>query len=139
MKSDNDNSWLDPLLSQQVQHEPAEFDFARWSQEHPQEAYLLEHGFSDTHRSQRTSTYLIWRCIMESKVTKYSAAAAVAFALVLVLLNPFGGVEKDRLKIIAFFKAQLRDCQKEIRLASICLCLQMRKEEEWIIHREFPL
>ncbi|MBN2590193.1 MAG: hypothetical protein JXA96_10050 [Sedimentisphaerales bacterium] len=33
----------------------------------------------------------LWRFIMESKVTKYSAAAAVALAFVLVLSNPFGG------------------------------------------------
>jgi hypothetical protein len=31
-----------------------------------------------------------WRIIMESKVTKYSAAAVVALAATLVLLNPFG-------------------------------------------------
>ena len=32
----------------------------------------------------------VWRTIMESKVTRYSAAAVVALAAVLVLLNPFG-------------------------------------------------
>ncbi|MBN1895757.1 hypothetical protein JW906_14790 [bacterium] len=55
------------------------------------------------------------------------------------LLNPFGGAEKDRLKIISFFKIQSRGFQEKIRLASLCLCLQMRQEKEWIIHREFPL
>jgi hypothetical protein len=32
----------------------------------------------------------IWKMIMESKVTRYSAAAVVTLAAVLVLLNPFG-------------------------------------------------
>ena len=55
------------------------------------------------------------------------------------LLNPFRGARRDRSRIIAFFKARLRAYQKQIRLASICLCLQMRQDEEWIIHMEFPL
>ncbi len=100
MKSDNDNSWLDPLLSQQVQHEPAEFDFARWSQEHPQEAYLLEHGFVDTHRSQRMSTYLIWRCIMEKRVVRYSAVAVVGLAA-LILLDFFGTAKNGGVALAA--------------------------------------
>ena len=32
----------------------------------------------------------LWRFIMESKITRYSAAAAVTLAIVLVLLSPFG-------------------------------------------------
>jgi hypothetical protein len=101
MKSDIDNSWLDPLLAQQVGHEPAEFDFTRWSQEHPEEARLLEHGSADTGRSRRTSTYLIWRCIMESKVTRYSAAAVVALAGALVLLSPFGTTKNGGVALAA--------------------------------------
>ena len=88
MRRDNDNSWLDPLLSQQVHHEPAEFDFQRWSQRHPEEARLLEDGFETPGPSRKTATYPIWRCIMESRVTRYSAAAVIALAA-LVLLSIF--------------------------------------------------
>ena len=88
MRRDNDNSWLDPLLSQQVHHEPAEFDFRQWSQNHPEEARLLEHGFDIAVRSRTTTTYTIWRCIMGSRVTRYSAAAGIALAA-LVLLSIF--------------------------------------------------
>ena len=35
----------------------------------------------------------LWRFIMESKITRYSAAAAVTLAIVLVLLSPFGTSE----------------------------------------------
>jgi len=90
MRRDNDNSWLDPLLSQQVHHEPARFDFQRWSQEHAEEARLLEHGFEAPGRSRKSATYPIWRCIMESRVTRYSAAAVITLAALLVLTNPFG-------------------------------------------------
>ena len=90
MRCDKDNSWLDPLLSQQVHHEPAEFDFPRWLQEHREEARLLEHGFADAGRSRKMTIYPIWRCIMESRVTRYSAAALVTLAALLVLTNPLG-------------------------------------------------
>lgn len=36
---------------------------------------------------------IVWRFIMESKVTRYSSAAVVAMALGLVLVNPFGGTK----------------------------------------------
>jgi hypothetical protein len=101
MERDNDNSWLDPLLSQQVQHGPAEFDFARWSQEHPEEARLLAQGFAGASRSRKTSTYLIWRCFMVSKVTRYSAAAVIALAGALVLLNPFGTTQNGAVALAA--------------------------------------
>ena len=88
MRHDSDNSWLDPLLARQVHHEPAEFDLRRWSKEHPQEARLLEHGFGTSDQSRKIATYPIWRCIMESRVTRYFAAAVIALAA-FVLLSLF--------------------------------------------------
>jgi hypothetical protein len=88
MRRDNDSSWLDPLLSQQVHHEPAEFDFPGWSQKHPEEARLLEQGFGTPGRSGKTATYFTWRYIMESRIARYSAAAGIALAA-LVLLSIF--------------------------------------------------
>lgn len=90
MRRDKDNSWLDPWLSQQVHREPAEFDLQQWLQKHPEESRLLECGYETPSRSRKTATYPIWRCIMESRVTKYSAAAVIALAALLVLTNPFG-------------------------------------------------
>lgn len=90
MRRDNDNSWLDALLSRQVHHEPAEFDWRQWSQKHPDEARLLEHGFETPGRSRKTAIYPIWRCIMESRVTRYSAAAVITLAALLILTNPLG-------------------------------------------------
>jgi hypothetical protein len=40
--------------------------------------------------NQRATRIPVWRKIMESKVTRYSAAAVVALAAALVLMNPFG-------------------------------------------------
>jgi hypothetical protein len=90
MTQDHDNPWLDPLLSQQIHHEPADFHFEKWLQTHPREVRLLERGFGDAGRSKTTNTHPIWRYIMESKMTRYSAAAVVVLAAAVVLVNPPG-------------------------------------------------
>ena len=90
MKHDKNNKWLDPLLSQHVHREPAKFDFQKWAHEHPNEARLLRSGYADSSRNTKTTIQDFWRFIMESKVTRYSAAAVVAMAIAFVLLGPFG-------------------------------------------------
>jgi hypothetical protein len=90
MKHDKNNQWLDPLLSRLVHRELARFDFDKWAQKHPDEARLLRDGFRDSGPNVKTKTQNVWRFIMESKVTKYSAAAVVALAITLILLSPFG-------------------------------------------------
>ena len=90
MKHDKNNQWLDPLLLRLVHREPAKFDFDKWAQKHPDEARLLRDGFRDSGRNVKTTIQNVWRFIMESKVTRYSAAAIVALAITLILLSPFG-------------------------------------------------
>jgi len=85
------NQWLERLLAEHIYREPAAFDFQRWAEKHPEESRLLEQGFKGSRRSNETRIYHVLRCIMESKVTRYSAAAAVTLAAALVLLSPFGG------------------------------------------------
>jgi len=89
MKNEKNNKWLDPLLSQHVHRELAKFDFQKWAREHPNEARLLRSGYADSGRSAKTKPYEIWRFIMESKVTRYSAAAVIVLAVTLVLFGPF--------------------------------------------------
>jgi hypothetical protein len=83
MKSNDDNRKLDPLLEQHLRREPEAFDFDTWTENHPDEAHLLRRGYE-------TKTLTIWRFIMESRVTRYSAAAVIVLALTLVLFGPFG-------------------------------------------------
>jgi len=47
-------------------------------------------AFVESAPPARRSRLILWRFIMESKVTRYSAAAVVALAAALVLLSPFG-------------------------------------------------
>ena len=89
MKHDKNDKWLDPMLSQHVHREPAKFDFQKWSQEHPNEARLLQSGYADSSRNAKTTIQDFWRFIMESKVTRYSAAAVIVLAMTLVLFGPF--------------------------------------------------
>jgi len=90
MKHDNNNKWLDPLLSQHVRRMPAKFDFRKWAHEHPNEARLLQSGYADSSRNAKTTVHNLWRFIMESKVTRYSAAAVFTLAMAFVLFGPFG-------------------------------------------------
>jgi hypothetical protein len=89
MKRDKDNQWLNVLLFERVHRAPAKFDFRQWCQKHPAEARLLERGFETSGRSRKTTThYPLWRCIMESRVTRYSAAAVVGLAAAVILIQP---------------------------------------------------
>ncbi len=90
MKHDKNDKWLDPLLSQHVHREPAKFDFQKWAHEHPNEARLLRSGYADSSRNAKTTVQNLWRFIMESKVTRYSAAAVIVLAMAFVLFGPFG-------------------------------------------------
>ena len=60
-------------------------------------AEMYDRTLTDTLEAQKTTKEKsaalqpnIWRSIMESKITKYSAAAVVALAIAFVLLSPFG-------------------------------------------------
>jgi len=90
MKHNNGNQWIESLLAKYLYREPVMFDFQQWAQRYPREAQLLERGIEDFGRSHETKIYHIWRLIMESKITRYSAAAVIVLAMALVLLSPFG-------------------------------------------------
>jgi hypothetical protein len=86
MKEHKDEKWLDETISRATDLGDVKFDAEKW-----REKYILN-------KSSKTSQayfkykphYNIWRIIMESKVTRYSAAAVVALAAALVLFGPFG-------------------------------------------------
>lgn len=91
MKQNDDTHWLDPMLEEHIRRTPKEFDFATWEQKHPHEARLLHTGYEHADRNVKTKNLQIWRTLMESKVTRYSAAAVIVLALALVLFGPLGG------------------------------------------------
>jgi hypothetical protein len=83
VKNKKDENWLDETISRAVDFGKVEFDAQKWK-----EKYIL----NETAETQlKFKPYLnLWRFIMESKVTRYSAAAVIVLAMALVLLSPFG-------------------------------------------------
>ncbi|MFX0204310.1 MAG: hypothetical protein ACFFCW_50070 [Candidatus Hodarchaeota archaeon] len=84
MKEQKDEKWLEETISRAVDFGKVDFDKEKWRQK-----YILRKS------DEATSSYIkykphynIWRIIMESKVTRYSAAAVVALAAALVLFGP---------------------------------------------------
>ncbi|MBN2130407.1 MAG: hypothetical protein JW741_12965 [Sedimentisphaerales bacterium] len=88
MKQNDDTRWLDPLLEGHIRREAQKFDFAEWAASHQDEARLLHRGYEHSSRSAKTKTLRMWRFLMESKVTRYSAAAVIVFAMTLILFGP---------------------------------------------------
>jgi hypothetical protein len=92
MSHKRDQDRLDALISQAVDLGRIEFDRRKWLDRlvtQPQRRGLA--GTAVDHTKPNV-VGTIWRKIMESKATKYSAAAVVTLAAALVLWNPFGTV-----------------------------------------------
>jgi hypothetical protein len=84
MKNKKDEKRLDETISRAVDIGEVKFDAKRWKGKYiSSEPEAAIHSTIKLHKN-------LWRFIMESKVTKYSAAAVVALATALVLLSPFG-------------------------------------------------
>ena len=86
MTNKKDEKWLDETMAQATDFGKVQFDAQEWKQK-----YILnesrESSFSYKDFKPHKDT---WRLIMESRITRYSAAAVVALATALVLLSPFG-------------------------------------------------
>jgi hypothetical protein len=85
MKDKRTEKWLDEKLSQATDFGKVGFDSNAWKRK-----YI----FYESRESSSSYRYFkehknIWRFIMESKVTRYSAAAVIFLAITLVLFGPF--------------------------------------------------
>ena len=86
MKEHKSEKWLDETISQATDLGRVKFDAEKW-----REKYILDKSHKASYANIKFKPhYNIWRIIMESKVTRYSAAAVVALAAALVLFGPFG-------------------------------------------------
>ena len=86
MKHGKDEKWLDDIISEAVDLGEVSFDAQKWKKEYVRNESRespSSYAKSKVHKN-------FWRTIMESKVTKYSAAAVIALAAALVLFGPFG-------------------------------------------------
>jgi hypothetical protein len=83
VKNKKDEKWLDETILRAIDFGEVEFDAQKW-----QEKYILN-GTAETHLKFKPY-FNLWRFIMESKITRYSAAAVIVLAMTLVLFSPFG-------------------------------------------------
>ena len=86
MKEQKDEKWLDEIISRATDLGEVEFNAEKWRDKY----ILTKSNEAMCSHVKFKPHYNIWRFIMENKVTRYSAAAVVALAAVLVLLSPFG-------------------------------------------------
>lgn len=77
MQRKDDFERLDQMLARGLRRQPAQFDFERWARQFPVEAKLAQSGFAQPVPNPRTQFLKIWRCIMESRYTRYTGLAAV--------------------------------------------------------------
>lgn len=86
MTDRKDGKWLDDKIARATDLGPARFDAQQWKQK-----YILDESRRSavSYRDYRPHKN-VWRIIMESKITRYSAAAVIVMAMALVLLSPFG-------------------------------------------------
>jgi hypothetical protein len=86
MTNKKDKKWLDEKMAQATDFGKIRFDAQAWKQK-----YILNESRESSFSYKDIKPHKnIWRLIMESKITRYSAAAVVALAMTLVLLSPFG-------------------------------------------------
>ncbi|MHC4629121.1 MAG: hypothetical protein ACYTDV_19255 [Planctomycetota bacterium] len=86
MKDKKNQKWLDEKMTQASDFGEVRFDAQQWKQKYVlNESRKSSFPYKDFKPQKNT-----WRLIMESKVTKYSAAAVVILAVTLVLFGPFG-------------------------------------------------
>jgi hypothetical protein len=85
MTNKRDKKWLDEKMAQATDFGKVRFDAQEWK-----EKYVLNESCKSLFSYKDLKPHKnIWRFIMESKVTRYSAAAVIVLAMTLVLFNPF--------------------------------------------------
>jgi len=85
MKDRKDEKWLDDIISEATNLGEVNFDPQKWK-----DKYLLNESRESSSPYPKSKTHRnFWRTIMESKITKYSAAAVIFLAITLVLFGPF--------------------------------------------------
>jgi len=84
MNEQNNEKWLDELISQTINTAKPEFDAEQWKQKYPEEFQLLKSRAEQ--KPSRTQPSL-WITIMHSRVVKLAAAAVLIIAVGLLIFS----------------------------------------------------
>lgn len=90
MNDKSGEDWLDGIIHQAVDIGKIEFDREKWLDRLATQPKASSPPSRQSHHTEPGLHRGIWRTIMESKVTRYSAAATILVATSLVLFDPFG-------------------------------------------------
>ena len=90
MKEQNNNKWLDELISDAINTKKPQFDEKKWQQKFPEEFQTLQSRTAGTNASVR------WTGILKSPIIKLAAAAVMilAIGLFITFYNPDEKVEE---------------------------------------------
>lgn len=80
MNNQQDNKWLDELISRTINTTKPQFDSEKWKQKYPEEFQIL---LSRAARGASTYQINIWRIIVKRPITKFAAAAVLVIGLVI--------------------------------------------------------
>ncbi len=84
MTDKKNEKWLDERLTQATDLGKVRFDAQEWKQK-----YILNESRESSFPYTRMKPHKnVWRLIMKSRITRYSAAAVIVLAMALVLLGP---------------------------------------------------
>ena len=89
MNHQNDDDWLDEIITRATDIGKVEFDRPKWLDKLAAEPQEVDMPSPRTHDEKYKPHWKIWRTIMESRITRYSAAAVIVLAMTLVLFGPF--------------------------------------------------
>ena len=81
MNEQNDDKWLDELISRTINTEKPQFDAEKWKKKFPDEFQSLQL------RAQKDSMSLVrWTSILKRPITKFAAAAVLVIGLAIGVL-----------------------------------------------------
>lgn len=83
MKKQEDEKWLDELISRAINEGEPQFDAEKWKQKYPEEFQLLKSRAGQASTQQVS----IWTAAFQSRITKFAAAAVIIIAVGLFLVH----------------------------------------------------
>ena len=84
MKKQENEKWLDELISRTINSGEPQFDAEKWKQKYPEEFQLLKSRAAQVSSARQPN---IWRRVAQSKITKLAAAAVIIIAVGLFLVH----------------------------------------------------
>ena len=86
MKKQNDEKWLDELISETINTEKPVFDAEKWKEKYAEEFEILRTRAEQSSASRPN----IWRIVLQSRITRLAAAAAVIIVAIGVFVARMG-------------------------------------------------